>query len=381
MTNAPSFTALEQALMARALRLAAKARHWARPNPHVGCVIAQGETVVGEGFTQPTGGPHGEVVALRAAGEQARGATVYVTLEPCSHYGRTPPCVDALLAAGVQRVIAGVEDPNPKVAGRGFRRLREAGVAVSVGLQAQAVEEELAGFLARYRRGRGRLRIKLACSVDGRTAMASGESQWITGPAARRDVQRLRAASCAIVTGVGTVLADDCALTVRDAELEDLLLPDPARRALRVVLDSRLRTPADAAVLASEQPVLLVHDASTPVPAHLLPFERLALSAPDPQTLNQTESGVLPLRAVLAHLAEKGCNEILLESGAALAGTALREGLADELVLYQAPKLLGSSARPLFDLPLEAMAEAQELTLVERRQIGPDLKQRFRIGA
>ncbi len=386
MTDDLKFNALDQAMMARALRLAAQGRYWARPNPHVGCVIALGESVIGEGFTQPAGGAHAEVMALGAAGDSARGATAYVTLEPCAHHGRTPPCADALVAAGVARVVVALEDPNPLVSGNGVQRLREAGVAVDVGLQAAAVEEQLAGFLARHRRGRGRLRIKMASSADGRTAMASGESQWITGPAARRDVQRLRAESCAIVTGIGTVLEDNCALTVRDAELPGLRLPEPERRALRVVLDSSLRTPPGAAVLSAGQGTLLVHDERAEVPEHLRDYPRLPLpeagggaAGGANQTVGDGAAG-LPLRAVLEHLAERECNEILLESGAALAGAVLREGLADELLLYQAPKLLGSRARPLFDLPLDQMGEALEMTLLERRHVGADLMQRFRLG-
>jgi diaminohydroxyphosphoribosylaminopyrimidine deaminase/5-amino-6-(5-phosphoribosylamino)uracil reductase len=363
------FTARDHAMMQRALQLADEARCWARPNPHVGCVLARGDAVVGEGFTQPTGGDHAEIQALRHAGDAARGSTAYVTLEPCAHHGRTPPCVDALIEAGVERVIAAITDPHPQVCGQGFARLRAAGISTATGLLEAEVEDQLAGFLLRQRRGRGRLRIKMAASLDGRTAMASGESQWITGPAARQDVQRLRAASCAIVTGVGTVLADDCALTVRDAMLEGLHLPEPGRRALRVVLDSRLQTPPDAAVLAGDQPALLVHSDSIPVPPALSRQARLAVAAAD--------SG-LALAPVLDALAQRECNEILLESGPRLAGAMVREGLADELMVYLAPKLLGSTGRPMFELALERMAEAHHLELVEHLSIGPDLRLRYR---
>lgn len=366
-----TFSAGDHAMMARALRLAARACCWARPNPHVGCVLVREGIVVGEGFTQPAGGDHAEVVALRAAGDAARGATAYVTLEPCAHHGRTPPCAEALVAAGVTRVIAAIEDPNPRVAGAGIERLREAGVDVALGLLAAQAERQLAGFLARHRRGRGRLRIKLAMSLDGRSAMASGESQWITGPAARRDVQRLRAGSCAIVTGSGTVLTDDCALTVRDDDLPGALLPEPARRALRVVLDSRLRTPPSARVLAGDQPVLLVHDRAAPVPRELDALPRLPLEG---------RSGALPLGPLLDALAERACNEILLESGPTLAGHVLREGLADELIVYVAPILMGSRARPLLELPIDRMADALKLELTDRRQLGADLRLTFSTG-
>ena len=363
------FTARDHAMMQRALQLADEARCWARPNPHVGCVLARGDAVVGEGFTQPTGGDHAEIRALRDAGDAARGSTAYVTLEPCAHHGRTPPCVDALIGAGVERVIAAITDPHPRVSGQGFARLRAAGISTATGLLEPRVEDQLAGFLLRQRRGRGRLRIKMAASLDGRTAMASGESQWITGPAARQDVQRLRAASCAIVTGIGTVLADDCALTVRDAMLEGIHLPEPARRALRVVLDSRLQTPRDAAVLAGEQPSLIVHGDDASVPPALARQSRLAVA---------TAGGGLALAPVLDALARRECNEILLESGPGLAGAILREGLADEVVVYLAPKLLGSTGRPMFDLALERMVEAHQLELVEHDAIGPDLRLRYR---
>ena len=356
--------------MRRAVALADRARFWARPNPHVGCVIVRDGAIIAEGFTQPAGGPHAEAVALAAAGGRARGSTAFVTLEPCAHTGRTPPCADALVAAGVANVVAAIEDPHPRVSGRGLRRLREAGVEVRTGLLGETVARQLAGFLLRARRGRGRLRIKMAASIDGRTAMASGESQWITGPAARRDVQTLRAESCAIVTGVETVLADDCALTVRDEAFEDALLPEPQRRALRVVLDTRLRTPPGARVLSGEQPALLVHDENRDVPQALCDTPRLPLA---------TESDRLPLEPVLDALAARECNEILLESGPTLAAAVLRAGLADELVLYLAPRLLGSRGRPMFDLPLERMAEAYDLEPMDTQRIGDDLRATFRV--
>lgn len=357
--------------MHRALFLADRARFWARPNPHVGCVLVKHGEIVAEGFTQPAGGAHAEAFALGLAGERARGCTAFVTLEPCSHRGRTPPCADALVSAGVAQVIVGVEDPHPRVSGRGLQRLREAGVEVRTGLLAQEVERQLQGFLSRARRGRGRLRIKMAASIDGRTAMASGESQWITGPEARRDVQTLRAESCAIVTGVETVLADDCALTVRDEAFDDVLLPQPQRRALRVVLDTRLRTPPQARVLGGAQPSLLVHSESRDVPPTLRDVPRLALAP---------VADHLPLEPVLDALAARECNEILLESGPTLAAAMLRAGLADELVLYLAPRLLGSRGRPMFDLPLERMAEAYNLEPMATQRIGDDLRAHFRVA-
>ncbi|MEE4279981.1 MAG: bifunctional diaminohydroxyphosphoribosylaminopyrimidine deaminase/5-amino-6-(5-phosphoribosylamino)uracil reductase RibD [Halieaceae bacterium] len=357
--------------MARALELADEGRFWARPNPHVGCVLVRDGQLVAEGFTQPAGEAHAEAVALAIAGERARGATAYVTLEPCSHHGRTPPCADALIVAGVARVVVAVEDPHPRVCGQGLARLRDAGVQVDMGLMADAVEDQLGGFLARQRRGRGRLRIKMAASLDGRTAMASGESQWITGEAARRDVQRLRAESCAVVTGIGTVLADDCALTLREEALEGFLLPPMERRALRVVLDSKLRTPPTARVLQGPQPALLVHAPDAAVPE--------ALGAISTRAVEGDSSG-LSLPALLGALAERECNEILLESGPALAGAMLRSGLADELVLYTAPKLLGSRGRPMFELELERLAEAVSLEFIDTQRVGDDLRLRCRIS-
>lgn len=349
--------------MARALRLADRGKYWARPNPHVGCVLVKDFSMVGEGFTQPAGGDHAEVVALKAAGDAARGSTAYVTLEPCAHYGRTPPCSAALIAAGVSRVVVGLRDPNPKVDGGGISDLMGAGIDVTEGLMADQVELQLAGFLARQRRGTPRLRIKLAMSLDGRTAMASGESQWITGPAARRDVQKLRGESCAILTGVGTVLADDCALTVRDSFFDEELLPVPALRALRVVADTHLRTSSSAAVLSGDQPCLLLHAAGAPCDDSLGPFDRLAVP--------HDARGLLPA-GILQALSERECNEILLESGPTLAGAMLQSGLADQLIIYMAPVLLGSTARPLVSMSLDNMADAYRLKLVDRRQLGDD---------
>jgi diaminohydroxyphosphoribosylaminopyrimidine deaminase/5-amino-6-(5-phosphoribosylamino)uracil reductase len=366
------YTAFDHEMMASALRQAARAACWARPNPHVGCVIASAGVVVGEGFTQPAGGDHAEARALAMAGERARGATVYVTLEPCAHHGRTPPCAQALIAAGVTRVVAALPDPNPLVDGGGLATLRSAGVAVDIGLMASQVERQLAGFLMRHRRGRGRVRAKLAMSLDGRTAMASGESQWITGPAARRDVQLLRARSCAILTGSGTVLSDDCALTVRDVELGETLLPAPPRRALRVVLDSQLQVPASARVLRGEQPSLLAHGQGVQVSAALDACARLPLAL---------REGRIPLLALLDELANREMNEILLESGPTLAGAMLREGLLDELIVYVAPRLLGNRARALLDLPIDVMADARNLHLTDQRRVGDDLRLTFAVNS
>jgi len=299
-------------MMARALQLARRGQYSAMPNPHVGCVLVREGHVIGEGFTCPAGGNHAEVEALRAAGDAA-GATAYVTLEPCSHHGKTGPCAEALVQAGVARVVVAMSDPNPLVSGQGLEKLRAAGIAVQCGLLEAEARRVIPGFIARMTRGRGRVRAKLAMSLDGRTAMASGESQWITGAAARQDVQRLRAMSCAIVTGVGTVLADDCALTVRPHETG--LAPEAERLAgvrqpLRVVLDSRLQTPAAAKVLQGGAPTLLCHDDAMAVPA------AIATSGARYLALPRTARG-LDLDALMAQLAAQQCNEILVESGPA----------------------------------------------------------------
>ena len=359
--------AFDTAMMARAVQLARLGQFSAMPNPHVGCVLVRDGDVIGEGFTRPAGGVHAEIAALEAAG-CAKGAVAYVTLEPCSHHGKTGPCADALIAAGVRRVVAAMRDPNPQVAGSGLQKLRAAGIEVECGLLEAEAHQLIPGFVSRMTRGRGRVRAKLAMSLDGRTAMASGQSQWITGPAARQDVQRLRAASCAIITGVGTVLADDCALTVRAKELglpRDQAELAAARQPFRVVLDSGLRTPASARVLEGTGPALLCHAAGTAVPPDLGSgnVEFLAL---DPG-----EYG-LDLQQLMTELSARQCNEILVESGPRLAGALLREGLLDELIVYMAPALLGDRARPLLSLPLDDMADKVQLHIDDVRKIGPD---------
>ncbi|OWQ52988.1 riboflavin biosynthesis protein RibD [Stenotrophomonas maltophilia] len=352
------FSALDHQHMAHALRLAERAAYTARPNPMVGCVIARDEVVVGEGWHQRTGGPHAEVFALRQAGAQARGATAYVTLEPCAHHGRTPPCALALIEAGVARVVAAMRDPFPKVDGGGFVLLREAGIEVAEGLMAAQARELNQGFLSRIERGRPWVRVKLAASLDGRTAMADGRSKWITGAAAREDVQHWRARAGAILTGAATVLADDPMLTVRLADTE--VLPP-----LRVVLDARLRSLECARVREGGAPTLYVHDA--------------AVSPPDAADAEfacvPSDDGRLDLGAVLALLAERGVNEVHTEAGATLAGALLAGGWVDELLLYQAPTLLGEHGRPLLSgLGIHAMEQQRRLRVVDQRHVGADLR-------
>lgn len=342
--------------MAQALRLARLGLNTTTPNPRVGCVLVRDGQVIAEGWHQRAGEAHAEADALKRAGESARGATAYVTLEPCSHHGRTPPCADALIAAGVARVVCASEDPNPQVTGRGIARLQDAGIAVRSGVLASEAIELNAGFFSRMQRGRPRVVCKMAISLDGRTAMASGESKWITGDAARADVQRLRARSCAVVTGAGTVLADDPRLDVREA----------SRQPLRVVVDSALRTPAVARVLSQPGAALLAYVTDPDVMA-------VALQAAGAMLMHLPgEDGRVDLHALLAALAERGCNEVLLESGATLAGAFAQAGLIDEYKFYMAPVLLGSSARPLLELPFTQMAERMALRITAIEAVGDD---------
>ena len=358
MTLTPvSFSATDHAMMARALRLAERGAQTTRPNPMVGCVLAHGDAVVGEGWHQRKGGPHAEVFALQAAGERARGATAYVTLEPCAHAGSTGPCADALVAAGVARVVAAMRDPFPQVDGAGFDKLRAAGIAVESGLMEAQARELNRGFLSRIERGRPWLRVKLAMSLDGRTAMASGDSKWISGDASRRDVQRWRARSGALLTGAGTVLADDPHLTVRLEDGSDFEPP------LRVVLDAGLATVARGHVREGDAPTLYIHAPDAKLPRGLEIEHAVA----------PVQGSRFDLDAVLRLLAARGINEVQLEAGATLAGAFLDAGLVDELLLYVAPVLLGERARPLFDgLQIEAMVQRLQMRVVDRRSIGSD---------
>lgn len=352
--------------MARALRLAERGLYTTTPNPRVGCVIVREGAVVGEGWHERAGEPHAEVHALRAAGEKARGATAYVTLEPCSHHGRTPPCANALIDAGIVRVVAAMRDPNPQVSGRGIELLTLAGVRAEVGLMASEAAELNIGFMARMTRGRPWVRLKTASSLDGKTALLNGESKWITGPAARADVQHLRARACAVLTGVGTVLADDPQMNVRDLGDE---AQAEVRQPLRVVLDSRLRTPPQARILQGGS-VLLVgqHVELGPSLDALLQTGATVLELPGPD-------GRPDLALLLEELARRGCNEVHVEAGATLNGALLQAGLVDEWVAYQAPLVLGHPARGLFDMPaLEDMAGRRGFRLVDARMLGVDLR-------
>ncbi|MEP7043550.1 MAG: bifunctional diaminohydroxyphosphoribosylaminopyrimidine deaminase/5-amino-6-(5-phosphoribosylamino)uracil reductase RibD [Dokdonella sp.] len=376
-----TFTGPDHVWMAQALRLAARGLYTTQPNPRVGCVIVQDDQIVGEGWHRRAGGPHAEIFALRAAGERARGATVYVTLEPCGLHGRTPPCADALIAAGVARVVVAGEDAFQREGGA-VERLRAAGIVVECGLMRDAARELNRGFFARIERGRPWVRVKLAMSLDGRTALANGESKWITGDAARADVQRWRARSSAILTGIGTVLADDPVLTVRPDSIAyadaagseqriDSFSPSAAEgegfKPLRVVLDRALRTPLGAKLLDGTAPSLLLHASAAAADDGRFATIELA----------EVESGPsgLDLQCVLQLLAVRGVNEVQVEAGATLGGALFAAGLVDELLLYVAPVLLGDNARPLLQLPaLSDMASRWKLRVVDQRQIGEDLR-------
>ncbi|MCC8362540.1 bifunctional diaminohydroxyphosphoribosylaminopyrimidine deaminase/5-amino-6-(5-phosphoribosylamino)uracil reductase RibD [Lysobacter sp. A6] len=363
---AQGFTATDHAMMARALRLASRGEYTARPNPMVGCVIAQGDEVVGTGWHERKGGPHAEVFALQAAGERARGATAYVTLEPCSHQGSTGPCADALIAAGVTRVVGAMSDPFPKVNGSGFDKLRAAGIQVDTGLMEPLARDLNRGFLSRIERGRPWLRVKLATSLDGRSALASGDSKWISSEAARRDVQKWRARAGAILTGAGTVLIDDPHLTVRLGD------DTPFAPPLRVVLDPGLATVARGHVREGGAPTLYLH----------APDARMPRGIEADHAAVNVAHGLMDLDAVLKLLGERGINEVQVEAGATLAGAFLTAGLVDELLLYVAPLMLGERARPLFDgLHIDEMTERLSMRIVETRRIGADVRVLLQPGA
>jgi diaminohydroxyphosphoribosylaminopyrimidine deaminase / 5-amino-6-(5-phosphoribosylamino)uracil reductase len=350
------FSAADSAFMARALRLAERGIYTAHPNPMVGCVLVRDGEVVGEGWHQRAGEAHAEINALAAAGERARGATAYLTLEPCSHHGKTPPCAPALVEAGVSEVVIAMQDPFPAVSGNGRAALEAAGIRVRSGLMQVAAAALNAGFLSRVREGRPFVRLKVASSIDGAIAMKSGESQWITGPEARADVQRLRARSGAILTGIGTVLADDPALTVRHAELGG-----DGRQPIRAVLDSRLRMPLSAGMLAMycsddtrRQPLL---DAGAQV------------------VCVDAASGAVDVRQVLADLADREVNDVLVEAGPSVSGHLLASGLVDELVIYQAPHIMGSETKPMFRTPgWQRLADRRALDIVDMRRVGSDIR-------
>ncbi|HMW16568.1 MAG TPA: bifunctional diaminohydroxyphosphoribosylaminopyrimidine deaminase/5-amino-6-(5-phosphoribosylamino)uracil reductase RibD [Accumulibacter sp.] len=365
-----AFSAVDHVHMARALRLAELGLYSTAPNPRVGCVLVNRDQVVGEGWHRRAGEAHAEILALRAAGERSHGATAYVTLEPCSHQGRTPPCSEALLAAGVSRVVAAMEDPNPLVAGRGLAALRQSGVDVQCGLLEDAARELNPGFISRMTRGRPWLRLKMAASLDGKTALNNGQSQWLTGPAARQDGHRWRARACAILSGIGTVLHDDPQLNVRGVAglADDYQLP------LKVIVDAGLQLPQTARLLADGR--VLVATAIDD-PAALAGWCRPGVevvSLPD-------GAGRVDLPALLGVLAARGINEVHAEAGAGLAGALLVQNLVDELLLYLAPTLIGNDARGLFEMPaLVSLSDKRALNWFDVRMVGADLRVRARVN-
>ena len=369
-----SFSATDHGFMAQALRLAKQGRYSAAPNPHVACLMVRDGLLVGEGVHLQAGTPHAEIHAIKAAGEKARGATAYVTLEPCAHTGRTGPCADALIAAGVVRVVAAIEDPNPEVAGTGLGRCAAAGISTASGLLAAAAEREYRGFLSRMRRNRPWVTAKLAASLDGRTAMASGESKWITGPEARADVQSLRAGHDAMLTGIATVLADDPSLTVRDERFTI------AEQPVRVVLDSRLRMPVAAKMLSQPGKTWVV---TTRKGLKAWPDRAAELQSAGAEvfTVGDDEQVRLPLAEVMAELGRREINAVMVEAGARLNGALLADGLTDELVLFMAPHLMGSAGRGLFDIPsLMEMTDRTDLHIDDVRAVGRDWRITARPG-
>lgn len=358
------FSAADHQYMAHALRLAERGLCTTTPNPRVGCLIVKDGKVIGEGWHERAGGPHAEVHALRQAGAAAQGADVYVTLEPCSHHGRTPPCAQALVDAGVQRVVAAMGDPNPRVDGGGLALLRVRGITIACGLMEAQARQLNPGFISRMTRGRPWLTLKVAASLDGRTALANGVSQWITGAAARSDVQRWRARSCAILTGIGTVLADDPQMTVREFDI--------GRQPLRVVVDSRLRIPLDRKILHGGNTLIACLAGRGQKVASLRALGASVLELP-------ANDGQVCLARLMQSLAEREINEVLVEAGTTLNGALLRLGLIDELLVYYAPALLGNDARGMFALPaLTEMSQRIDLDILSLDQVGQDIRVRAR---
>ncbi len=354
------FTAADHEFMGQALQLAGRGLYTTTPNPRVGCVVVAGGMVIGMGWHEKAGMPHAEALALRAAGARARGATLYVNLEPCSHHGRTPPCVDAIIAAGVKRVVAAIGDPNPKVAGTGFSKLRAAGIEVEHGLKEDEARELNVGFFARMTRGRPWMRMKIAASLDGRTALANGRSRWITGEAARADGHRWRARACAVLTGFGTVRDDDPRLDVRGV--------DTPRQPLKIVVDSKFETSPSARLLK---------DGRTLVAGAVEDKKRIAAleAAGAEVVIIPNERGKVELYKLMEELARRELNEIHLEAGTRLNGSLLQAGVVDELLVYLAPRIIGDSGRGMFHLP--ELTELSQTTALEIRgveRIGADLR-------
>lgn len=354
------FSADDHRYMAHALRLAERGLNTTTPNPRVGCVIVRDGAIVGEGWHERAGDPHAEVHALRRAGERARGATAYVTLEPCNHTGRTPPCTAALIQSGVAKVIAAMQDPNPLVAGAGLRALSDAGLQTAVGLLESQAQDLNLGFVSRMSRGRPWLRMKIAASLDGKTALNNGASQWITGPGARRDGHVWRARSCGILTGIGTVKDDNPQLTVRAIET--------SRQPKKILIDSRLEVPLNAKLFDGNDVLIFCAIADKEKIVQLADKNATVIQLPDAH-------GKVDLRAMAQELGKRGFNEVLVEAGTKLNGSLLSANLVDELLIYLAPHLLGENARGMFGLPeMAALSERRQLELKDIRQIDGDIR-------
>jgi len=369
-----SYSADDYRYMQRAITLAKRAHYTTSPNPRVGCVLVKNNRVVGEGFHQKAGQGHAEVNALAQAGNDAKGATAYVTLEPCSHYGRTPPCAEGLIKAGIVKVIAAMVDPNPQVSSKGLAMLEQAGIATSYGLLEQEAQDLNIGFVTLMSTGLPYVRCKLAASLDGKTAMASGESKWITSPEARQDVQRLRAQSCAIISGADSIITDDAQMTVRWSELGELKSTyeeDDIRQPVRVIIDSRNRVTPDLKLFKSSSPILLI--CHTIENIHQWPHFVEQVSLPLVKSAQGEEK--IDLAALLTFLAKRGLNDVLVESGQNLAGAFIEQNLVDELILYQAPKLMGADGKGLMNFPsIDKLSQAKTIKFTDVRMVGADLR-------
>jgi diaminohydroxyphosphoribosylaminopyrimidine deaminase/5-amino-6-(5-phosphoribosylamino)uracil reductase len=371
--SAANHGSVDEQFMRRALELARRGQYTTTPNPCVGCVIVRDNKIIGEGWHKKAGTPHAEINAIENAGGESvvAGTTIYLTLEPCHHFGRTPPCVDTLIRARVARVVVAMVDPNPQVAGKSLEKLRAAGIETTVGLLEAEARELNRGFLSRMEKGRPFVVMKSAMSLDGRTAMASGESKWITGEAARADVQRLRAQSCAIITGVGTVLADNPALTVRKEILGNELPDDFSRQPLRVILDSQLRMTPDAKLLRELGEVIVVCGEITPAVSdraeQLVNLGAAVVSLPN-------ASGQIDLPSVLFMLAQREINQLMVEAGSKLSAAFVEQNIVDEWIIYLAPTLLGATAKPLLNFSLEKMADQRRFLMRQIEKCGDDLK-------
>jgi diaminohydroxyphosphoribosylaminopyrimidine deaminase/5-amino-6-(5-phosphoribosylamino)uracil reductase len=368
------FSADDYRFMQRAITLAKQGHYTTSPNPRVGCVLVKHNDIIGEGFHQKAGEGHAEVNALKMAGENAAGATAYVTLEPCSHYGRTPPCAESLIKAGVKRVIAAMVDPNPKVAGNGLKMLEQAGISTQHGLLTQAAENLNIGFIKQMTTGLPFVRCKLAASLDGKTAMKNGESKWITSPEARQDVQRLRAQSCAIISGADSILFDDAKMTVRWSELGELknsYQKGLVRQPIRVIIDTKNRLIPSLTLFNEQSRIIIIRNTIENI--HQWPHfvEQVCL----PFAKKSEGDQQIDLRVVLEYLAKLNLNDVLIESGSRLAGAFIEQDLVDELILYQAPKLMGAESKSLVTMTsIEKLSQAKELNISDLRMIGKDIR-------